>query len=76
MRGYSEQGFQHAFDRFSAARDQAGTKIISEKIEVLCLLRRPRQCLLQENGNALRQVETFKYRGVVFMSDGSRKKGI
>jgi len=35
MRGYSLQGRQHAFDRFSAACDQEGTKISSKKIEVL-----------------------------------------
>jgi len=27
------------------------------------------------NGNTLQQVETFKYLGVVFTSDGSRNKG-
>ena len=37
MRGSSQQGLQHAFDRFSAACDQEGTKISSKKIEVLCL---------------------------------------
>ena len=36
-----------------------GTKISSEKIGVLCLLRRPRQCFLQVSGNTLQQVETF-----------------
>jgi len=42
-----QQGLQLAFDRFSDACDQAGTKISTEKIEVLCLLRHPRQCFLQ-----------------------------
>jgi len=51
MRGSLQQGFQLAFDRFSAACDQEGTKISSEKIEVLCLLRRSRQCILQVSGN-------------------------
>jgi len=38
VRGYgsSQQGLQHAFDRFFAACNQAGTKISSKKIEVLC----------------------------------------
>jgi len=76
MRGSSQQGLQCAFDRFSAARDQAGTNISSKKIEVLCLLRCPRQCFLQVNGNTLKQVETFKYLGVVFTNDGSRNEGI
>jgi len=38
----SQQGLQLTFDRFSAACDQEGTKISSKKIEVLCLLRRPK----------------------------------
>jgi len=37
MYGSSQQGFQHAFDRFSAAYDQAVAKISTKKIEVLCL---------------------------------------
>ena len=69
-------GLQHAFDQFSAACNQAGTKISSKRIEALCLLRRPRQCILQVSGNILQQVETFKYLGVVFTSDGSRNKEI
>jgi len=38
----SQQDLQHACDRFSAACDQPGTKISSQKIKVLRLLRRPR----------------------------------
>ena len=66
MSGSSQEGFQHAFDRFYAACVQAGTKMSAKKIEVLCLLRRPRQCMVQVSGNTLQQVETFKYLGVVF----------
>ena len=66
MRGSSQQGLQHAFDRFSAACNQAGMKISTKTIEVLCLSRRLRQCILQVNGNTLQQVETFKYLPVVF----------
>ena len=40
--GSSQQGLQHAFDRFYAACDQAGTKISTVNIEVLCISRRPR----------------------------------
>jgi len=76
MRGSSQQGLQHAVDRFSAACEQAGKKISTKKIEVLCLSRHPRQCILQVSGNALQQLETFKYLGVVFTSDRSRNKGI
>jgi len=43
-----------------------------KKAEVLCLSRKPRQCMLQVSRNALRQVEKFKYLGVVFTSDGRR----
>jgi len=78
MCGSSQQGLQHAFDQFSAACDQAGTKISSKKIEVLLYvsLRCPRQCFLQVSGNTLQQVEGFKYIGVVFTSDESQNKGI
>jgi len=76
MHGSSQQGLQHAFDRFSAACDQAGTKISTKKIEVLCLSRCPKQCILHVSENTLQQVETFKYLGVVFTSDGSRNKVI
>jgi len=76
MRGSSQQGFQLTFDRFYDACDRAGTKISSKKIEVLCLARRPRQCILQVSRNTQQQVETFYYLGVVFTSDGSWNKGI
>ena len=76
VRGYSQQGLQHAFDRFSTACDQAGTKSSAKKIEELCHLRRPRECFLQVSDNALQQVEAFKYLGVVFRSDESRNKRI
>ena len=35
-RGSSQQGLQLAFDPFSAACDQEGTKISTKKIEALC----------------------------------------
>ena len=76
MRGSSQQGLQHAFDRFSDACDQAGTKISTKKIEVLCLSRRPRKCVLQVSGNILQPMETFRCVEVVFTSDRSRNKGI
>jgi len=76
MHGSSQQGLQHAFDRFYTACDQAGTKISAKKIEVLCLSRRPRQCMLQVSGYILQQVETPKYLGVVFTSEGSRNREI
>jgi len=72
----SQQGLQHAFNRFCAACDQAGTKISTINIEVLCLARRRRHCILQVSGNALQQVETFEYLRVVFTSDETRNKEI
>jgi len=33
----SQQGLQHALDRFSAACDQSGMKISTAKTEILCL---------------------------------------
>ena len=45
-------------------------------IEVMRLSRHPRQCILHVSENTLQQVETFKYLGVVFTSDGNRNKGL
>jgi len=42
----SEQGLQHALDRFSAACDKAGMKISTEKASMLCLSRNPTQFML------------------------------
>jgi len=47
MRGSSQQGLQHAFDRFSAACDEEGTKISTKKIEVLCLAQGSVSCKRQ-----------------------------
>ena len=76
MHGSSQQCLQHGFDRFFAACDHAGMKISTKKIEVLCLARRPRQCIPQVSGNTLQQVERFKYLRVVFTSDGNRNKEV
>jgi len=65
----SEQGLQHALDRFSAACDHAGMKISNKNTEVLRLSRNPSRCMRQVNDNTLQQVEKFKYLGVVFTSD-------
>jgi len=76
MHGFSQQGVQHTFDRFSAVYNQPGTKISTKKIDVLCLSRHPRQCFLQVSETTLQQVETFKHLGVVCTIDGSWNKGI
>jgi len=75
MHGASQQGFQHTFDRFSAAYNRAGTKISTKKIDAWCLSRHPRQCFLQVSENTLQQV-AIKSLGMVCTSDGSRNKGI
>jgi len=49
----SEQGLQHAIDRFSAACGQMGMKRSTKKTRVPCLSRNPMQCTLQVSGNTL-----------------------
>jgi len=44
-------------------------KISTKNTEVLCLSRKPRQCMQKVSGNALQQVEKVRYIGVVFTSD-------
>ena len=62
--------------RFYAAYDRAGIKISTKQTEALCLSRKPRQCMLQVNGNTQQQVENFKYLGVLFTRDGRRNEEI
>jgi len=52
------------------ACDQAGMKISTDKPEVLCLSRNIRQCMLHVGGNALQQIEKFKYLALLLTSDG------
>ena len=70
----AESGLQRALDRFADARDNAGMKISTAKTEVLHLSRNPGQCVLQMNGATLKQVEEFKYLGVVSTSDRRQDK--
>ena len=72
----SEQGLQQTLDRLSIVCDQVGMKISTEKTEVLCLSRNPRQYMLQVSGNTLQQVETFKYLWVELTSEGKRNMEI
>jgi len=64
-----ESGLQRALNDFAAACDNAGMKISTTKTEVLHLSRNPDQCSLHVSGASLKQVEKFKYLGVVFTSD-------
>ena len=66
----SEPGLQRALNCFEAACSIAGMKISTAKSEILHLSRSPNQCCLQVGGVSLKQVEKFKYLGVLFKSDG------
>ena len=66
----NKSDFQHALDRFSDARLDAGIKISTAKIEIMCLSRHPVLCSFQTNRVTLKQTKKFKYLGVIFSSDG------
>ena len=66
----TESGLQRALNGFADACNTSGMKISTAKTEVFHLSRNPDQCVLQENGATLKQVEKFKYLGVAFTSDG------
>ena len=51
---------------FAACDHQEWNSALKKRGRLLCLSRCPRQCILQVSGNALQQVETFQYLGVVF----------
>ena len=70
----TESGLQRELNSFADACDTAGIKISSAKMKVLHLSRNPDQCVLQENGATLKQIEKFKYRGVAFTSEGRQDK--
>ena len=55
----TQNGLQHALDRFSDGCSVAGMKI-STKTETMCLSRQPKQCSLQIDGVPLKQSEKFK----------------
>jgi len=66
----TESSFQRASNDFAAACDNAGMKINTSKTEVLHLSRNLDQCSLQVSGASLKQVEKFKYLGIIFTSNG------
>ena len=68
----SESGLQCALNKFAATCDTAGMKISTSKTEILHLSRMPRKCNVQVAGRTLKQVEKFKYLGIVFTSDGKQ----
>lgn len=68
--GSSQTELQHALERFVAVCDDAGMKVNVNKSEVMVISRTPIQCTLHVSGVPLKQVEKFKYLGVLFTSDG------
>ena len=66
----TESGFQCVSNSVADACNTAGIKISSAETEVLHLSRNPNQCVVQVNGETLKQVKKFKYHGVAFTSDG------
>jgi len=66
----SQSDLQQALDRFTAQCNNAGMRISATKTETLVLSRRPARCDLRLSGSTLKQVDTFKYLGVAFTSDG------
>jgi len=68
----SERGLQDALDRFSAACDHTGMKIITKMTEYYVSPETQlNQLSLHVSGNKLQQVEKFKFLVVVFTSDGN-----
>ena len=74
----SEQGVQHALDRFSAVCSQVGMKISSEASEVLlvCLSRNVSCVCCKPQYIYCSRWRCFKYLGVVFKSDKRRYKEV
>jgi len=71
-----QQGQQLALDQFSVACTEAGMKISTRQIEVLCFSRNLGWCMLNVTSSTLHQVDKFKYTGMIFTSDGRRNKQI
>ena len=72
----TESGFQCVLNSVADACNTAGIKISSAETEVLHLSRNPNQCVVQVNGETLKQVKKFKYLGVAFTSDGRQDEEI
>ena len=66
----NKSDLQYALDQFSDACLDAGMKISTAKIEIMCLSRHPVQCSFQTNEVTFKQIEKFKHLGVIFSSDG------
>ena len=66
----SQEDLQRALDRFAAECEVDGMRVSTSKTEVMVWAREPVDCTLHVSGVQLRQVEEFKYLGVLFSSDG------
>jgi exonuclease III len=67
----SQSDLQRSLDRFSLECEAASMRVNTAKTETLVISRNPGQCNLHINGVPLKQVEKFRYLGVVFANDGS-----
>src|SRR5699024_1416738 len=72
----SQDDLQRALERFAAECEVAGMKVSTEKTEVMVLSRPATDCTLHVSGVQLRQVQEFKYLGVLFASDGRQDRKI
>lgn len=74
MAASSAQDLQSSLDRVAAECEAAGMRISTSKTETLVLSRQPVDCNIQVSGSQIRQVEEFKYLGVLFASDGKQDR--
>ena len=74
--GTSQESLQTSLDKFTSACVDADMKINTSKTEVMVLSRQATDCIIKVNGAQLRQVNEFKYLGVMFSSDGRQDKEI
>ncbi|VDP18750.1 unnamed protein product, partial [Soboliphyme baturini] len=72
----SETDDQGPIERFTAECDVTGIRMDASKRKSLVLHRSPARCSLQINGDAVEEVEKFKYFGIVFASDGKFEQEI
>ena len=72
----SQADIQSALDRFAAECEASSMKISVAKSEVMVVARSPTDCVLHVSGAQLRQVQEFKYLGIVFTSDGRQEREI
>ena len=71
--GSSEGDLRNALNGFAAECCKVGMRVSVAKTETLVLSRKSSKCTLRVSGTSLRQVEKFKYLGVVFTSDGRQE---